>query len=241
MAKIDKRTSANGLARSQNWATIVYPESAPSDWLDILGNLKIEVLVSPLHDKDKNPTGEEKKAHYHVIIMFPSVKTEEQAKEIFDTFGGVGSERVASIRGYARYLCHLDNPEKYIYDTKQVVSFGGADYFSLITLVTDKYATLAEILDFCDDNEIFLYSQLIRYCRREKFEWFRILCDGGSFMVKEYLKTAEYEHNIALKKLQDNSKLEHNKEFMLALKKIKDEKNKTSDESEDNNVEGRQT
>lgn len=220
MAKTDKRTSANGLARSQNWATIVYPESAPKDWLDILGNLKIEVLVSPLHDKDKNPTGEEKKAHYHVIIIFPSVKTEEQAKEVFETFGGVGAERVASIRGYARYLCHLDNPEKHIYDTKQVLSFGGADYFSLITLVTDKYVTLAEILDFCDDNDVMYYSQLIRWCRQNKFEWFRVLCDGGSFMVKEYLKTAEYERKHAMQEAQ----AEHEKELMSKLHDMNEER-----------------
>ena len=222
MAKTDKRTSANGLSRSQNWATIVYPESAPTDWLDILGNLKIEVLISPLHDKDKNPTGEEKKPHFHVIIMFPSVKTEEQAKEVFEKIGGVGAERIASIRGYARYLCHLDNPEKHIYDTKEVITFGGADYFSIITLVTDKYVTLAEILDFCDDNEINYYSELIRWCRRNKFEWFRILCDGGSFMVKEYLKTAQYERE----KAQREAKEKHEKELAEKLHEINEEKKK---------------
>lgn len=190
---MSEKKSARGIGRSQNWATIVYEESAPENWLDILGNLKIEVFVSPLHDKDKNPTGETKKAHHHVIIMFPSVKSEEQAREVFEEFGGVGCERVASIRGYARYLCHLDNPEKHIYDTKEVLSFGGADYFSTITLVTDKYLTLAGILDFCDEQEIKYYSSLIRWCRNNRFEWFRALCDGGSYMVKEYLKSASYE------------------------------------------------
>lgn len=194
MAKrVDKRTTENGEARSKNWATIVYPDSAPDNWLDILGDMKIEVFVSPLHDKDKNPTGEEKKAHYHVIIMFPSVKTDVQACEVFRAFGGVGCERIASIRGYARYLCHLDNPEKHIYDTKEVLAFGGADYFSVITLVTDKYVTLAEILDFCDNNDIKYYSELVRWCRQNRFEWFRALADGGSYMVKEYLKTVQYE------------------------------------------------
>ena len=86
----DNRTIQKGLGRTRNFATIVYPESAPENWLDIIADLKIEVFISPLHDKDLNPTGEQKKPHYHVIIMFPSVKTEEQAKEVFDTFCGVG-------------------------------------------------------------------------------------------------------------------------------------------------------
>lgn len=199
MAKKDSRTSENGLSRSKNWATIVYPESAPGNWRDVLGDLKIEIFISPLHDKDVNPTGELKKPHYHVIFMFSSVKSDEQAKEIFELVGGVGSERIASIRGYARYLCHLDNPEKHIYDTKEVVCFGGADYYSVITLVTDKYLVLAEILDFCDENNIMYYSELIRWCRANKFEWFRALCDGGTFMVKEYLKTLPYERSYSSK------------------------------------------
>ena len=60
MAKrIDKRTTANeDLARSKNWATVVYPESAPEQWKEILGDMKVEVLISPLHNKDVNPTGE---------------------------------------------------------------------------------------------------------------------------------------------------------------------------------------
>lgn len=205
MSKYDKRTSINGESRSKNWATVVYPESAPEGWKDILSDLKIEVFISPLHDKDLNPTGEVKKAHYHVIVMFPSVKSAEQASEVFVSFGGVGTERIASIRGYARYLCHLDNPEKAQYDSADVISYGGADYFSIITLVTDRYVALSDILDFCDQNEIYLYSQLIRWCRNNKFEWFRTLCDGGSFMVKEYLKTSLYEKELLLREEKEKN------------------------------------
>lgn len=193
MASKDKNGISYGTGRCRNWATIVYPESAPYNWLDTLGELKMETFVSPLHSEDMNPDGEKKKPHYHVLLMFPSVKTDKQAKEVFETFGGVGAEQVASLRGYARYLCHLDNPEKHIYDTKDVLAFGGADYYSVITLVTDKYLVLSEILDFCDENNIVYYSELIRWCRQNKFEWFRALVDGGTYLVKEYLKTSRYE------------------------------------------------
>ena len=78
-------------------------------------------MISPLHKDDVNPYGEVKKPHYHVIVMFDSVKTLEQFAEFADTFGGVGKEKVNSIRGYARYLCHLDNPEKAQYNPYDVV------------------------------------------------------------------------------------------------------------------------
>lgn len=193
MSNKNEKGISYGTGRTRNWATIVYPESAPENWKDILGELKMEAFVSPLHDQDLNPGGELKKPHYHVLLMFPSVKTDKQAADVFQAFGGVGTEQVASLRGYARYLCHLDNPEKHIYDTKDVLAFGGADYYSVITLVTDKYLVLAEILDFCDENHIVYYSDLIRWCRQNKFEWFRALVDGGTYVVKEYLKSSQFE------------------------------------------------
>ena len=78
----EKNTSGKG--RTRNFATVVYPESAPENWQDILSEQFVPAFISPLHDKDINPTGEPKKPHYHVVIMFDSTKTSEQAKEIFD-------------------------------------------------------------------------------------------------------------------------------------------------------------
>ena len=71
---------SSGAGRTRNYATVVYPESASTDWLEKLSELHVPAFVSPLHDKDVNPTGESKKAHYHVMIMFDGVKTLDQAR-----------------------------------------------------------------------------------------------------------------------------------------------------------------
>lgn len=114
----------SGRGRTRNFATVVYPESAPENWFDILAEMKIPAFVSPLHNMDVNPTGEVKKEHYHVMIMFEGVKTVEQALDVFRQIGGVEyCEQIQSLRGYARYLCHLDNPEKHQYNTEDVISF----------------------------------------------------------------------------------------------------------------------
>ena len=108
-----KKSQVKKEQRTRNFATVVYPESAPSDWIDKLDQLHVAALISPLHNKDTNPSGEPKKPHYHVLLMFEGVKDyETQVKPIFAEIGGVGREMVNSARGYARYLCHLDNPEK---------------------------------------------------------------------------------------------------------------------------------
>lgn len=184
----DKKTDT----RTRNFATIVYPDSAPEAWQEILSQQFIPAFISPLHDKDTNPTGEPKKPHYHVILMFEGKKSVEQVNEIFNLIGGVGCEKVNSIRGYARYLCHLDNPEKAQYEQSAVRSMGGADYVGTIGLVLDKYKAIGEMIDYCKENKIVSYSDLLEYCRLERFDWFRVLCDNGTVVMKEYLKSKSW-------------------------------------------------
>lgn len=175
--------------RSRNFATVIYPESAPEDWLEILGEQKIPAFVSPFHDLDVNPTGEVKKEHYHVMVMFEGKKSVEQVMELFAQIGGVGCEQIQSIRAYARYLCHLDNPDKTQYSPENVRQFGGADYQDIIGLAADKYKCVREMLQFCRENGIVSYSDLMDYAEQYRFEWFRVLCDCGTVVVREYLKS----------------------------------------------------
>lgn len=181
--------------RFRNYATVVYPESAPDNWVSILEDVKVAAFISPLHDQDYNPDGEVKKAHYHVIIMFDSVKTDVQAREIFNSIGGVGCECVKSIRGYARYLCHLDNPDKAQYDTANVRSLSGADYPSVIDLVIDKHKAVREILEYIKNNDIMYYSDVVDYASLYRDDWFRVLCDSCTYVIKEYLKSRKWKRD----------------------------------------------
>lgn len=196
MASKNSSGDTYGKGRTRNFATVIYPESAPEGWQSILSEQFVPAFISPLHDKDLNPTGEPKKPHYHVVIMYDSVKTKEQAEDVFQRIGGVGCEVVQSIRGYARYLCHLDNPEKVQYNQEDVRSMCGADYSGTIGLVTDKYKAIGEMIDFCIANNIYSYSQLLEYCRMERFDWFRVLCDNGTVVIKEYLKSRSWTDKI---------------------------------------------
>lgn len=182
----------SGSGRTRNYATVVYPESAPDNWEVILSEQHIPILVSPLHCDDVNPNGEPKKPHYHIMVMYDSVKTVEQAKELFALVNGVGCEKVGSVRGYARYLCHLDNPEKAQYDVSSVRCMGGADYIGLIGLPTDKYTAIEEMMDFIDENGNFSFADLMRYARKNRNDWFRALCDNSSYVMKEYCKSAQW-------------------------------------------------
>lgn len=182
----DKKTSSD--SRVRNFATVVYPESAPDNWQEILSRHCVPAFISPLHDKDVNPTGEPKKPHYHVVLMFEGKKSIAQVTEIFDTINGVGCEVVKSLRGYARYLCHLDNPEKAQYEPSDVRCIA-SDYIGTIGLAIDKYVAIGEMQDFCDKYNVVSFFALARYARSNRPDWHRILCDSGSVYMREYLKS----------------------------------------------------
>lgn len=181
-------------SRYRNFGTFVYPESAPDNWIDIISDWHVPCFISPLHDKDVDPVlNQPKKPHYHVMVMFEGKKSMDQVRKIFADICGVGCEVVNSIRGYARYLCHMDNPEKAQYSTEDVRAFAGADYLSICSLATDKYKAIGDMMDFCNLECIFSFSYLCRYAKEYRYDWYRILCDSGAFIMKEYLKGLKWE------------------------------------------------
>lgn len=183
--------------RTRNFATVVYPDSekTPQNWQDILREQIIPAFISPLHDKDKQATGEMKKAHYHVVIMFEGVKTIEQAKEVITLIGGVGAEPIKSIRAYIRYLCHLDHPDKAQYKTEDVICCSGADYQSMIESPQDRYTMIAEMIDFCEQEDIVSYADLLKYSRVNNKAWFITLCDTATMPIVNYLKSRYWTIN----------------------------------------------
>lgn len=198
---MDKKKSSDG--RIRNFGTMVYPESAPANWFDILSEARVPAFVSPLHDQDINPGGEPKKPHYHVMVLYEGKKSDEQVREFFKSFGGVGLEKVASIRGYARYLCHLDNPEKAQYDQAAVRSLAGADYISTIGLAIDKYKALNEMEDFCERYNIVSFFALSRYASLHRSDWSRILKDNGAIYMREYLQSRKWSLDNNLTSIVD--------------------------------------
>lgn len=184
---------SNSVSRTRNFATIVYPDSAAANWLTLLADLKVPAFVSPLHDKDINANGEPKKPHYHIMFMYDGVKTQEQVKEAVDIIGGVGVEKVNSVRSYARYLCHSDNPDKAQYSPEDVKQFSGADYYAIVSTVADKYKAIREMVEWCHQNKVTEYADLLFYCMSERDDWFRVLCDNGTYVMKEYLKSRHWQ------------------------------------------------
>lgn len=182
--------------RARNFATVIYPESAPSNFQDVIRDLKAPCALSPLHSNDINPDGTPKKPHFHLILAFDGPKSLSSVRDLISPTGAVGLEIVESLRGYTRYLCHLDNPEKAQYDIEGVQCFGGFDYLGTINLPTDKYKAVREMISFCIDNHCFIYADLLEYASEARPDWFRVLCDSATVVIKEYLKSRAYRSDL---------------------------------------------
>ena len=218
--------------RSRNWVFIVYPDSAPEDWRTIIDDYHVEWVESPLHDRDVNPTGEQKKPHYHVLVMFSGLKSYDQVKEISDSVNAPRPFICQNLRSMVRYFAHLDNPEKAQYSYTDILVHGGADLSDLVKPTsTERYKYIAEMMDFVDENEISEFYVLLQFARLEHMDdWFPLLCDSCSYVVKAYVDSKRYHKEDDLKhelnqKIYDYDKL---KEKFIELKKSTSELKKST-------------
>lgn len=173
---------------------IVYPESAPENWQNIIDEEHVQWVESPLHDKDLNPTGEEKKPHWHVLLMFEGNKTFEQVKEITDKLNAPIPQKCASAHGLIRYMLHWDNPEKTQYKQSDIKVHGGADIVKYLQpTFTARYELLREMMGFIDDNGICEMHTMLNYASNNRFEdWFPLLCDNSAYIIGEYIKSRRH-------------------------------------------------
>lgn len=153
--------------RARNWTFVVYPDSAPANWRDMLDELYTAWIESPLHDKDVDLDGEFKKPHWHTLLLFEGKKSFEQIKQITDSVNSPIPQKVGSAVGLVRYMIHMDNPEKHQYSQSEIIAHGGADlskYFQPDTtkvkkeiqhLIREKgFTEYRHLMDYLLDNDM---------------------------------------------------------------------------------------
>ncbi|SUO03188.1 Plasmid replication protein [Faecalicoccus pleomorphus] len=85
--------------KKRHWMYIVYPESAPKDWMQQLEATGVKFAVSPLHDKDKLVDGKYKKKHWHLILIFDGPTTFMTAASYIGITNGPYPKVCESLRG----------------------------------------------------------------------------------------------------------------------------------------------
>lgn len=192
--------------KKRNWAFVLYTESAPEDWQDILTLKGLAYAVSPYHDKDINPTGEVKKPHYHIILCFGSPTTFKNVKSITDELNQPIPIPLESVRGYYRYFTHKDNPEKYQYNEEEITIHNGFDVSDVLNSF-EVFTLLKEIQFIILENDIEEYSDLMDFLlQEEKMEHYNVACSHTLFL-NSYITSRRHKYEKEVKNALKNNNL----------------------------------
>ena len=141
--------------KSRYWMIILYPDSCSVNWINILWDLNVKCVVSPLHEYDLRDDGTFKKPHYHILIQFNGGRTKSSVYEniitplkALDRFDKIYDKTSAF-----EYLIHKNNPEKYQYSYDKIQFINSHSY----DWIEEDYLT---ILNYIDDNKIKSFVKL---------------------------------------------------------------------------------
>ena len=181
--------------RSNKWAFLIYQDSAPENYLDILEELHIPYVLSPWHDKDVNKsTGEIKKAHKHGALFFETLKSYSQVSDLLkDKLNSPAHvEVVMSPKGMYDYFTHAENPDKSPYNIEDIESGCGFELNKfLISNNNDRFLSL--VIDIIEEHNFTESNNLVRYARTDSPQLLNLIMDKTYFFAK-YLDSRRYSN-----------------------------------------------
>lgn len=172
--------------RSNKWAFLIYKESTPSNYMELLENLHVPFVLSPWHDKDiHSDTGEIKKAHKHGALYFDSLKSYSQVSELVSSKlnSPAHVEVVMSPKGMYDYFTHAENPDKTLYNIEGIESGAGfeLDKF-LVEQNSDNF--MNEVIDVIEENNFTEFEDLVRYARDNNSVLLGLIVERTYFFAK---------------------------------------------------------
>lgn len=194
------------MIKKRNWGAVIYPESAPEDWKEILKIKGLTFAVSPLHDSDINPTGESKKEHYHIILCFGSPTTFNNVKEILDELNQPIPIPLESVRGYYRYFTHKDNPEKHQYNDKDIELYNGFDVTDVLNSF-EVFDALKKIQLLIIENEFYEYEELMDYLLSNDFMEMWNVASSHTLFLNTYITSKRHKFE-KLERLKEQKRKE---------------------------------
>lgn len=187
--------------KKRNWAFVLYPESAPENWKELLQQTGLGIAISPLHNKDINPTGETKKAHYHIILTYDGPTTYNNVRSLTELLGQPIPQPLEQVRGYYRYLTHKDNPEKAQYDEKDIITYNGFNIQDFVELTSSEVMAIKKQLQsFIRDNHITEYSLLMDLLLDNEMSSMYEVASNHTYFLDKYITSYRNKLDKSFKK-----------------------------------------
>lgn len=188
--------------RFRNAVFLVYPDSAPENWIEILRMQHVPFIVSPLHDKDKDLSEFDgdlclvsKKAHWHVAIMCDGNKPLSYFTELSHSVNGSATAwKIQNLRSMLRYFCHMDNPEKYQYSVNDIRCYCGASYQNALEM--EGYELLREckkIIKYANEYHIYSFESLVKNLTdNNEDDWLHIISAQRTMFFASYFRDRHF-------------------------------------------------
>lgn len=174
--------------KKRNWTFVLYPESAPTDWRERIKISGLMAAVSPIHDKDINPTGEAKKAHYHILLVYAGPTTYNAVAKFTASLNATIPQSLESVRGMYRYFSHKDNPEKYQYAEDDISTINGFNIADLVELTKSEVNEIKKnILKLVRTVGITEYSALVDFLIDNEMAAEYDVCINNTFFFNTYI------------------------------------------------------
>ena len=194
MAKVEK---------ARHWCFEVYPPEpdgggAPEDWLERLRLSGLRCAISPLHDKDKCSDPKEanygmlKKPHWHVIACWDGGSTTYNvARELSQgKLNGTIPVKLNGVRGYYRYLTHMDDPDKYQYDPSGIQHLNGFDILDYIEMTMSERIQLTKrIQRYIRECNILEYADLLDTLLDNEEDEMYTVAIGNTLLFRGYIQS----------------------------------------------------
>ena len=202
------------IEKSRYWAFIYYEDSPIKNPKEKLIELGARALISPWHDQDINEdTGELKKKHKHIILVYEGPTAERPVKKITDIFNSPRPIRQVNLKGAVLYLTHTNNPEKAQYKQTDIELVGYDTLQEVIDLTASAERSLiTTIMKDLKINNISEYWDLVNYYGKQgliyEFDyivnhtmfWTKLLDSKRNKEIQTFKKYQEYEKEKDMKK-----------------------------------------
>lgn len=184
--------------KGRAWAFVIYPESMPDNYFELLEKTGLPFAISPLHDKDLDPTGKPKKPHYHVMCYYDNTTTKKNVKEnVCDLVNGTIPIKLESMRGMYRYHLHLDNPDKYQYDDRDRTFINCFEVSKVSELTSTEVTKLIkELQTLIIDNDITEYSDLMDLLLHDDLVNMYDVAQKHTIFINTYITSRRHKFSI---------------------------------------------
>lgn len=183
--------------KSRYWAFILWEDSYNHNYINIMSQAGLTAVISPWHDKDLNEgTGEIKKKHKHVLLLFEGPTTYKKVKEYADLVNGSVCIVQNSPKNAIAYWTHKNNPEKASYDPKDIELVGASSLQEIIELTSEDIKNIwKSIKEMVHLHKMRNYYELVDYYLEDGYinEFDYVI--NHTLAVDKYISSFRYKEN----------------------------------------------